>query len=30
MAKYNFFEQVNKNFDKAAAYTKFDKVYSAR
>ena len=25
MAKYNFFEQVNKNFDKAAAYTKFDK-----
>jgi glutamate dehydrogenase (NAD(P)+) len=24
MAKYNFFEQVNKNFDKAAAYTKFD------
>lgn len=25
MANYNFFEQVNKNFDKAAAYTKFDK-----
>ncbi|RNC83968.1 MAG: Glu/Leu/Phe/Val dehydrogenase [Balneola sp.] len=25
MAKYKFFEQVNKNFDKAAAYTRFDK-----
>jgi len=25
MAKYKFFEQVNKNFDKAATYTKFDK-----
>lgn len=25
MAKYKFFEQVNKNFDKAAAYTNFDK-----
>ena len=25
MAKYNFFEQVNKNFDRAAAYTRFDK-----
>jgi len=25
MGKYKFFEQVNKNFDKAAAYTKFDK-----
>jgi len=25
MAKYGFFEQVNRNFDKAAAYTKHDK-----
>lgn len=25
MATYNFFDQVNTNFDKAAAYTKFDK-----
>jgi len=24
MAHYNFYEQVNKNFDKAAAYTRFD------
>ncbi|MBO6523108.1 MAG: Glu/Leu/Phe/Val dehydrogenase [Balneolaceae bacterium] len=25
MSSYNFFEQVNKNFDKAAEYTRFDK-----
>jgi glutamate dehydrogenase (NAD(P)+) len=25
MSKYGFFEQVNKNFDKAAVYTKHDK-----
>ena len=25
MGKYKFFEQVNKNFDKAAAYTNYDK-----
>jgi glutamate dehydrogenase (NAD(P)+) len=25
MSTYNFFEQVNKNFDKAAKYTRFDK-----
>ena len=25
MGKYKFFEQVNKNFDKAAAYTNFDR-----
>jgi len=24
MAQYNFYEQVNRNFDKAAAYTRFD------